>query len=45
MTAYAMQGDREKCIEAGMDYYVSKPVNAHRLQETLNAIFLDSSSD
>ncbi|MCF8367173.1 MAG: response regulator [Bacteroidales bacterium] len=36
MTANAMKGDKEKCIEAGMDDYISKPFTAKALQETLN---------
>jgi signal transduction histidine kinase/PleD family two-component response regulator len=35
MTANAMQGDRERCIEAGMNDYVSKPVHSADLQRIL----------
>ena len=38
MTANAMEGDREKCLHAGMDGYVSKPVNLQKLREALDEL-------
>ncbi len=38
MTAHAMKGDRERCLAAGMDGYVAKPVRAKELFETIEEV-------
>jgi len=38
MTAHAMKGDRERCLEAGMDGYVAKPIQAAELFATVEGL-------
>ena len=38
MTANAMQGDREQCLAAGMDDYVTKPIRVEALVEALDNV-------
>ena len=45
MTAHAMKGDRERCLAAGMDGYVSKPVEAPALFEAIESLAPSSSVD
>jgi CheY-like chemotaxis protein len=36
MTANAMEGDRERCLAAGMNDYIAKPINSVRLKQVLD---------
>jgi CheY-like chemotaxis protein len=41
MTARAMQGDRERCLEAGMDDYLSKPIDSERLRQLVSRFHVE----
>jgi CheY-like chemotaxis protein len=38
MTAYAMAGDRERCLASGMDDYVSKPIDSAVLFDVIDRV-------
>jgi two-component system, sensor histidine kinase and response regulator len=42
MTAFAMQGDRERCLASGMDGYIAKPIQPRRLFEVLDEMVASS---
>ena len=44
MTAHAMKGDREECMEAGMDDYVPKPIRVSNLLEVFGRVINESAS-
>src|SRR5262249_60771301 len=44
MTAHAMQGDRERCLAAGMDGYVTKPLHLTELFEVIASVTAPAAS-
>ena len=42
MTAHAMTGYRERCLQAGMDGYISKPINAEKLFQAVESLGTDA---
>ena len=45
MTAHAMAGDKERCLEVGMDDYITKPIRPEQLNDVLKRYSLVTSME
>jgi CheY-like chemotaxis protein len=45
MTGYAMKGDRQRCLDIGMDAYISKPIRSQELYEVIEAFNTGKAKD
>ncbi len=45
MTAHAMSGDRDRCLDAGMDEYLTKPINSRELYSTIEKYLIEAQAD
>ena len=45
MTAHAMKGDRERCLDAGMDGYVTKPLNIREVTALLDRLAVEGGAE
>ena len=43
ITAYAMKGDRERCLASGMDSYIAKPIDSRKLVELVERLAMGPS--
>jgi CheY-like chemotaxis protein len=45
LTAHTMKGDRERCLDAGMDSYINKPIDAAKFLEVLESLAMSTRTD
>jgi len=45
MTAHALKGDKERCLSAGMDAYISKPIRSNEVYATIERLLGNRSDE